>query len=753
MTTQTITQPTAFFIDSEKKRMYYNNTDLFNYNQMFYYGCKVKPKTIVIKKNIPETEYLYANLKKGDWNLSSPECKKAQLLISKEWVDKYYFKIDVNDRRVVEETIIQEPINTVTEEPIPITTQDPTVNIVQEPEEIVEAPRLLLLDDNEKFKDVDGNIIEIETRGTKERNNIYFKVKDISFSFGMPNLNSILLHNNGAGYKINKHYKTFLIEINNNSYIKSLYLTYYGFLKVINTSRINSNFFTKNINIITKWLDYLINNKYCDNYILSNVNPDLSGVIYICSSPLIDCIKIGYWTGSITGLQSRYKMVYGKDVFLNCKNVNNVRNIEKDIHSKFKQFNISGELFQKDKLQLYIDYLNNNIVEYLDRNFKEEYDEIDEDLDDEIKSNNECDEIETVEEAPGIIHLNYNEKFRDTDGNIVEIETRGTKIYNNIYFKVTDVSKGFNMKSLSTSLLTKYRGYERNIHYKTFLITFSNREGKTTNKNIYLTYSGLLRVLFVSRNKNVERFQDWAMKTLFTIQMGKEEEKVKLGTSILNIPEKTYKAVFKKHANKFPCIYLLSLGNVGVLRKTFGIVDSSIPDDSIIYKYGFTDDLGRRMGEHEDKYGKLENVKIVLSTFHIIDPKYTCDAEGDIREECNAYEIGLQTEGYNELIVLNKKQLEHVKKNYGRIGRDYAGHTAELQEQIVKLNRDIEKLNYDTDRLKTLVETNEKFKIYEIKDKEKEIERLKTLVETNEKIKKLEIENLELQIKILTNNK
>ena len=301
MTTQTITQPTAFFIDSEKKRMYYNNTDLFNYNQMFYYGCKVKPKTIVIKKNIPETEYLYANLKKGDWNLSSPECKKAQLLISKEWVDKYYFKIDVNERRVVEETVTQEPIITVTEESIPVTTQDPTVNIVQEPEEIVEAPRLLLLDDNEKFKDADGNIIEIETRGTKDRKNIYFKV--------------------------------------------------------------------------------------------------------------------------------------------------------------------------------------------------------------------------------------------------------------------SDVSKEFDMKYLDDSLYDLNGCYERNIHYKTFFIHVSPGQSRniTIKKCLYLTYKGLLRVLFVSRNKNAERFQDWAEDCLFTIQMGKEEEKVKSATSILNIPEKTYKAVSKKHANKFPCIYLLFL--------------------------------------------------------------------------------------------------------------------------------------------------------------------------------------------------
>jgi hypothetical protein len=489
-------KPEPFYIDSSKIKMYYNNTDLFNYDQIFYYGCKTKPKTIVTKKKIPESEFLYANLKKGDWNLSSSECKKSQLLISKEWVDKYYFKID--DRK--EPIIIPKPVNIVFEEPI-INKQN------------LKAPILLVEDDDE-------------------------------------------------------------IDI------------------------------------------------------------------------------------------------------------------------------------------------------------------------DEPESNNDENENDTIEEAPRILLLEDKEKFRDTDGNIIEIETRGNKIYNNIYFKVTDVSAGFNMKSLKTSLLTKHRGYERNIHYKTFLIAVSTRDHKTININnktsLYLTYSGLLRVLFVSRNKNVERFQEWAMKTLFTIQMGKEEEKVKLGTSILNISEKTYKALFSKCANKLPSIYLIYLGNVKELRKTFEI-DDSFPDDSGVYKYGFTDDLGRRMGEHETKYGKLENVKLVLTTFHGIDPQYLREAENDIKEECNAYEINLQTEGYKELIILNKKQLEHVTKNYGRIGRDYMGHTAELQQQIRELKDEILKLNYENDRLKTLVETNEKYHKLELKNKDCIIEN-----------KDLKIENLEL--KLLTSN-
>ena len=118
--------PEPFYVDSSKIKMYYNNTDLFNYDQIFYYGCKTKPKTIVTKKKIPESEYFYANLKKGDWNLSSSGCKKSQLLISKEWVDKYYFKID--DRK--EPIIIPKPVNIVFEETIEF--EESNVTILEE---------------------------------------------------------------------------------------------------------------------------------------------------------------------------------------------------------------------------------------------------------------------------------------------------------------------------------------------------------------------------------------------------------------------------------------------------------------------------------------------------------------------------------------------------------------------------------------------------------------------------------------------
>jgi len=80
-------KPTPFRVDSSSENMYYNSKDLQEYDPLFYYGCKTKPRKIVAKKNIPAADYLFANLKKGEWNISSDECKKSQLLISRQWVD------------------------------------------------------------------------------------------------------------------------------------------------------------------------------------------------------------------------------------------------------------------------------------------------------------------------------------------------------------------------------------------------------------------------------------------------------------------------------------------------------------------------------------------------------------------------------------------------------------------------------------------------------------------------------------------
>ena len=305
---------------------------------------------------------------------------------------------------------------------------------------------------------------------------------------------------------------------------------------------------------------------------------------------------------------------------------------------------------------------------------------------------------EVAKDAPPIIHLSDAEKFHDVDGRVIEIETRGERDRKNIYFKVKDVSIEFAMPRLNDTLTNKESGYERGVHYTTFkresrhTPNVSNPTNKPCKTTLYLTYKGLLRVLIGSRNKHVDKFQDWAEEKLFTIQMGSKEQKVKLGTDLCNIPLKTYKAIFESHTSNFPSIYLLALGKVRDLRATFGISDT-IPDDSVVYKYGFTRDFARRIGEHQQAYSKLPGVTVDVKWFQNIDIKYLSDAENEVEEECSAYGTRLQVPDHKELIVLNDRQFDHMQKTYRRIGKEYAGATAELNEKIEELRAQIKDMD------------------------------------------------------------
>ena len=217
-----------------------------------------------------------------------------------------------------------------------------------------------------------------------------------------------------------------------------------------------------------------------------------------------------------------------------------------------------------------------------------------------------------------------------------------------------------------------------------------------------------------------------------------ELEKIKKVEKNIPISSKTYKEVFQTYASTFPCIYLLCLGTVKTLRETFNI-SIDYGDELKIYKYGFTNDLSRRIGEHSSNYEKLKNVNITLSTFHFIDSRYTREAEGDIREYCNTFEKNLVIDGYNELIVINKKQQEHIKKYYVHIGSKYVGATQELQNQIVKLKNKIKDAEND---LILQHEINQRKlgekDISELKDKLKLQSEINEKVELQNKIKVFE---------------
>lgn len=303
----------------------------------------------------------------------------------------------------------------------------------------------------------------------------------------------------------------------------------------------------------------------------------------------------------------------------------------------------------------------------------------------------EIEKKDNIELAPQIIDLEDHEKFTDNDGNIIEIEVRGERDYDNCYFKVSDIMKGFNSKNLNTTI-TNDGGYKKNIHYKCFLLDRHILNGNGTIKKLFLTYTGLLKVLFASRKGNAEKFVNWASKTLFIAQMGTTDQRNELVSNLLGVSVKSVKEVFNKTANSIPCIYLFSIGKVKNLKKSLQI-DKKYKDDDFVYKWGMTDSLARRTDEHRRSFGKIKGTELELVQFGLIDPQHISKAESKIKNIFNGMDLVLEHDTFTELAIIPSNKMKIIKEQYSLISTAYMGHIKELVEKIKEKDSEIKLLN------------------------------------------------------------
>ena len=277
---------------------------------------------------------------------------------------------------------------------------------------------------------------------------------------------------------------------------------------------------------------------------------------------------------------------------------------------------------------------------------------------------------------------------------MIDIETRGERKVDCIYFKVKDVMVGFKMDNLDDNILDKKRGgYIEDNHYKYFNCKKPGKDGKKSDKikkELFLTYEGILRVLFASHSPNVKPFIKWATEKLFTLQMGTLTQKEDLVSSVLGVNAKVIKEVFNADRNTLPCVYLFTLNTVKELRTSMNI-DNTFTDDSVVAKFGFTKHLSRRTGEHITKYGKILNVNLKLKHYSYIDPQYMSDAEKDIKDSMTAFKINFNYENEDELVIIPKELLKMVDQQYDYIGKKYMGHISELITKIKELEDKNEK--------------------------------------------------------------
>lgn len=343
-----------------------------------------------------------------------------------------------------------------------------------------------------------------------------------------------------------------------------------------------------------------------------------------------------------------------------------------------------------------------------------------------------------IQEAPSIVILNDDEKFKDNNGNSVDIETRGERTPLGIYFLAKNVSVVFNMPNLKTTLLHKNRKYKQNADYKCF------SEKNTTKKQLYVTYKGMLKILFSSRCGDADLFVDWATKTLFTVQMGSKEQKEELVSGIVGIPAKSLRQVLKKSTNSVPCIYCFSLGEVKNLRKVMKL-SNDIANDLIVIKYGYTDDLVRRTNDHMKTYGQIKNVNLKLLNYTYIDPKYLSQAETDIKEFFVDIEKPVKYKSFVELVAIDSKHKKQIEKQFKYIAGEYAGNVKSLNDKIKELERNmsLEKERHNNEIL-LLKKDNELFK--------KNMENKIIVLNKNNELLMKDLEIAQLKNKLLSSN-
>jgi len=350
------------------------------------------------------------------------------------------------------------------------------------------------------------------------------------------------------------------------------------------------------------------------------------------------------------------------------------------------------------------------------------------------KFNNEL--TNNYEEAPDILELNDNEKFKDVDNNPLNIEVRGERNVNKCFFNVNDIKKTFEINNLDETLKDKRNCYLYKEHYIIFIIqnpVNNSKSDSKSKKQIFLTYTGLIRSLFVSRNKNASKFQKWAINILFTHQLGTNEDKKKLSNKLMGIPVKEACDVFKTSSNSISCVYLLSLNSVKELRDTFNI-SKNIPDDAIVCKYGKTDDLKRRIKEHQNNYKKLKNVELSIMCYSYVDKKLITEAENQIKNYFTSNNMKFDYENSNELVIINKEYIKNAKNTYQFVFSKCSGSMGEIINKMNEMEHEfkIKEIKYENtiDKLKTKLENT-------IDKLQNTIDKLKTKLEHQNEIMKI----------------
>jgi len=288
------------------------------------------------------------------------------------------------------------------------------------------------------------------------------------------------------------------------------------------------------------------------------------------------------------------------------------------------------------------------------------------------------------------IKLADHERFKDVNDQVVEIEVRGKRTKDQIYFKAKDVGAYFEMDILVKRLLQENTNYTHLIDYIVLekqngqIVSISDRTEnpkKIKHSYVYLTIAGFIRVVCLSRsaNANVSMVFDWILNLVYTHQFGSDDERSELAQSL-------FKTVLN---DKIAGLYYIDLGTCDDLYDSMNIDTDTYPPHIYgsyrIGKFGLSDNISTRVTQHKNKkngYGQWCN-EVLLKWLIILSPSQLAKAElilsSLLRAEGFTFEYTDDSgKDHHELIMFDPVKEHKVKKIYKRVMDLYPSKENEL---------------------------------------------------------------------------
>lgn len=262
--------------------------------------------------------------------------------------------------------------------------------------------------------------------------------------------------------------------------------------------------------------------------------------------------------------------------------------------------------------------------------------------------------------APPIIKLETDESLRDKYGNVKRIEVRGERSQGNIYFKGEDVGKCLGIKCLVYNIAKTNSGYAKETHYDYFHVN--------SKKVMFLTDGGFLKAINSSTNVDANTYWIWVANILKMQNLNAKES----GTKIDNLIDALNRA-----APKIAAIYVLNLGYVRNIKKKLSISDD-YDRNFMVRKFGKTDDLARRLGEHRRDFKNDYDIDISVCTYYPIDVKYIAAAETKVKHYLSKKKH-LMTHSYHvEFFASKQKDTAIILAKFDKITARYSTNSDSL---------------------------------------------------------------------------